>query len=197
MDFQNWKWINESSIAIKDNEISISAPGHEDWFCNPVPNDKGELDAPAAGAPFFYTDVEGDFIFSAKVKPNHKSTYDACALMVIENEKLWTKLAFEASDFGTNLICCVVTNDVSDDGNGCDIAQDSVWLKIVRVGNVFSTHYSLDGKDYHMVRIFRLPVQNTVKVGIEAQSPTGEGGERLFYDVTIEKRTATNLRKGE
>ena len=174
---------------------SIYAPGHEDWFCNPVADSNGKLDDPVSGAPVFYTEVEGDFVISAKVKPNHKSTYDACALMVIENEKLWTKLAFEASDFGTNLICCVVTNEVSDDGNGCDIAQDHVWLKIARVGDSFSTHYSLDGKDYHMVRIFRLPMPKRVKVGIEAQCPTGEGGERLFYDVNVEHKTVENSRK--
>ena len=197
MDFTNWKWWNESRITVKDNEVVIYAPGHEDWFCDPVPDADGQPEKPVFGAPFYYTEVEGDFIISARVKPNHRSTYDACALMVIENEKLWTKLAFEASDFGTNAICCVVTNEVSDDGNGCDIAQDHVWLKIVRVGNVFSTHYSLDGENYHMVRLFRLPVPKKVKVGIEAQCPTGDGGERMFYDVKIEKRTAENLRKGQ
>ena len=184
-------------MTVSGDETVIYAPGHEDWFCNPVPNEKGELDAPVYGAPVCYTEVEGDFVISARVKPNHSSTYDACALMVIENEKLWTKLAFEASDFGTNLICSVVTNGVSDDCNGCDIAQDHVWLKIARVGNIFSSHYSLDGENYHMVRLFALPVQSKVKVGIEAQCPTGDGGDRMFYDVKLEKRTVENLRKGQ
>lgn len=196
MKFNNWKWICESNATIKENEISIYAPGNTDWFRNPIPNSQNELDAPVANAPFFYTDVTGDFVFSAKVTPNHKSVYDACALMVIENEVLWTKLAFEASDFGTKAAVCVVTNEVSDDANGCDINQDFVWLKIVRVGNIFSTHYSLDGKEYHMVRLFRLPVKETVKVGIEAQCPAGDGGDRLFSDITLEHRTVNNLRSG-
>lgn len=197
MDMTGWKWLNESTLTVNGDELVIYAPGREDWFCNPIPDANGKLDDPAAGAPVLYTEVEGDFVFSATVKPDHKSTYDACALMVIENEKLWTKLAFEASDFGTNLICSVVTNGVSDDCNGCDIAPGQVWLKLVRVGNIFSAHYSLDGGDYHMVRLFTLPVGSTVKVGIEAQCPTGDGGNRTFRDVRLEKRTVENLRKGE
>ncbi|MDD3360412.1 MAG: DUF1349 domain-containing protein [Hespellia sp.] len=196
MNFENWKWINESKIRLGGDEISIYAPAQTDWFRNPVPDAGGELEEPVANAPFFYTNVTGDFIFSAKVEPDHKSIYDAGALMVIENDVLWTKLAFEASDFGTKAAVCVVTNEVSDDANGCDINQENVWLKIVRVGDVFSTHYSLDGENYHMVRLFRLPVQETVKVGLEAQCPSGEGGNRVFSKIKLEHKTVKNLRNG-
>lgn len=197
MKFSDWKWLNESRMTEIKDGITIYSPGKVDWFCNPVPHADGALDAPVASAPFFYTDVKGDFVFSAKVTPHHKSTYDACALMVIENEKLWAKLAFEASDFDTTAAVCVVTNEFSDDANGCDISQDSIWLKICRVGSVFSTHYSLDGETYHMVRLFRLPVQETVKVGLEMQSPTGNEAEGLFEDVRLELKTVSNLRAGE
>ena len=165
MDMSNWKWLCESQMIRSDNEVVIYAPGHTDWFNNPVPVD-GKLSAPVANAPFFYTEVKGDFVFRAKVRPNFKYTYDACALMVIKDEQVWCKAAFEKSDFGTTAAVCVVTNGVSDDANGCNIAQDEVWLQIVRVGDVFCTHYSLDGVKYDMVRLFHLPVEETVMVGI-------------------------------
>ena len=117
-------------------------------------------------------------------------------VQIIQDEKLWTKAAFEKSDFGTTAAVCVVTNGVSDDANGCNIAQDEVWLQIVRVGDVFCTHYSLDGEKFDMVRLFHLPVEKTVKVGIEAQSPAGEGGLRFYSDITLENRTVKNLRAG-
>lgn len=173
----------------------IYAPAKTDWFNNPVP-ENGLLSAPVANAPFFYTEVTGDFVFRAKVRPNFKSVYDACALMVIQDEKLWTKAAFEKSDFGTTAAVCVVTNGVSDDANGCNIAQDEVWLQIVRVGDVFCTHYSLDGERFDMVRLFHLPVEKTVKVGIEAQSPAGDGGLRFYSEISLENRTVRNLRAG-
>ena len=195
MEMQNWKWLNASRIIHEGGEVVIHAPAKTDWFNNPVPQD-GVLSAPVANAPFFYTEVTGDFVFRAKVRPNFKSVYDACALMVIQDEKLWTKAAFEKSDFGTTAAVCVVTNGVSDDANGCNIAQDEVWLQIVRVGDVFCTHYSLDGEKFDMVRLFHLPVEKTVKVGIEAQSPAGEGGLRFYSDITLENRTVKNLRAG-
>lgn len=195
MDLQNWKWFNESQIIHEGDEVVIYAPAKTDWFNNPVP-ENGLLSAPVANAPFFYTEVTGDFVFRAKVRPNFKSVYDACALMVIQDEKLWTKAAFEKSDFGTTAAVCVVTNGISDDANGCNIAQDEVWLQIVRVGDVFCTHYSLDGERFDMVRLFHLPVEKTVKVGIEAQSPAGDGGLRFYSDISLENRTVKNLRAG-
>ena len=195
MNFADWKWLNESRMIAENGEIAIAAPAETDWFNNPVPED-GKLTEPVANAPFFYTEVRGDFVFRAKVRPNHRYVYDACALMVIRDETMWAKAAFEQSDFGTKAAVCVVTNQVSDDANGCNIEQDEVWLQIVRVGDVFCTHYSLDGERFDMVRLFYLPVGESVRVGLEAQSPAGEGGLRFFSDITLDHRTVENLRKG-
>lgn len=195
MNYADWKWLNESRIVNVNGEVAIAAPAKTDWFNNPVPVN-GSFPAPVANAPFFYTEVRGDFVFRAKVRPNHRYVYDACALMVIKDEYMWAKAAFEKSDFGTKAAVCVVTNKVSDDANGCNIDQDEAWLQIVRVGDVFCTHYSLDGERFDMVRLFHLPAGETVKVGLEAQSPVGEGGLRFFSDVSLEYRTVENLRKG-
>ena len=195
VSFAGWKWLNESRMMEVNGEIAILAPARTDWFNNPVP-ENGTISAPVANAPFLYTEVSGDFVFRARVRPNHRYTYDACALMVIKDDQMWAKAAFEASDFGTKAAVCVVTNGVSDDANGCNIDQDEAWLQIVRVGDVFCAHYSLDGARFYMVRLFYLPVGERVKVGLEAQSPAGEGGLRLFSDVTLERRTVQNLRAG-
>lgn len=197
MDFKGWKWLNESSMLLEGDEAVIYAPAKTDWFNNPVPDADGKLSEPVCNAPFFYTDVEGDFVFSVKVRPNHRFVYDACAIMCIQDERVWLKAAFEKSDFGTKAAVCVATNDVSDDANGCNIAGDELWLKVCRAGNVFSVLYSEDGANYYMVRLFRLPVGESVKVGLEAQSPAGEGGMRFFSDMRLEKRTVRNLRAGE
>ncbi|MBE6752843.1 MAG: DUF1349 domain-containing protein [Ruminococcaceae bacterium] len=195
MDFSGWKWLNESNMISQNGEVAITAPALTDWFNNPVP-ENGEYSKPVANAPFLYTDVAGDFVFRAKVRPNFRSVYDACALMVIRDEQMWAKAAFEKSDFGTTAAVCVVTDGLSDDANGCNIEQEYVWLQIVRVGDVFCTHYSLDGETFYMVRLFRLPVGQSVKVGLEAQSPAGDGGLRFFSDISLEHRTVSNLRAG-
>lgn len=197
MDFSEWKWLNESQIIGKGDEAVIYAPAQTDWFNNPIPKEDGTLEKPVCNAPFFYIDVEGDFVFSAKVRPNHRYVYDACAIMCIEDENIWMKLAYEKSDFGTKAAVCVATNQVSDDANGCNIEQEEMWLKVCRVGNIFSALYSLDGANYNMVRLFTLPAKQSIKVGLEAQSPVGEGGMRFFSDIRLEKITVRNPRAGE
>ena len=194
-DLSGWKWLNESRAMAVDGELAILAPAGTDWFNDPVPKN-GRLSAPVANAPFFYTEVSGDFVFRARVRPSHRYTYDACTLMVIRDEYMWAKAAFEKSDFGTAAAVCVVTDQVSDDANGCDIGQDFLWLQIARAGDVFCVHYSVDGERFNMVRLFHLPVGESVKAGLEAQSPAGKGGIRLFSDITLEKRTVADLRAG-
>ncbi len=197
MDLNAFKWLNESRLTIDENSeaFRIYAPAKSDFFNNPVP-DNGTFKKPQANAPFLYTEVEGDFVIRVRVTPNFASTYDAACIMVIQDENTWLKAAFEKSDFGTNAVVSVVTNVVSDDANGCNIDTESVWLQVSRVQNNFAVHYSLDGEKFDMVRLCLLPVGNTVKVGVEAQCPTGDGGTRDFRGLTLEKRTVKNLRAG-
>ena len=93
MNFADWKWLNESQAITVNGELVITAPAKTDWFNNPVP-ENGVLSAPVANAPFYYTEVTGDFVFRAKVRPNHRYVYDACALMVIKDEYTWAKAVF-------------------------------------------------------------------------------------------------------
>ena len=195
MDFKEWKWLNESQVMTMNGEIAIAAPAETDWFNNPIPVN-GTVPAPVANAPFFYTEVKGDFVFRARVRPNHRYTYDACALMVIKDEYTWAKAAFEASDFGTKAAVCVVTNQISDDANGCNIESNTVWMKVCRVGNSFSFHYSEDGETFYMTRFFNLSPGETVKVGLLAQAPVGNGGVRVYEQLSIENRTVKNIRFG-
>ncbi len=195
MDFLSFKWVNESKLTKEGDKIIIYAPGATDYFNNPIPQN-GKLMAPQKNAPFYYTDVEGDFVVRVKVTPNFKTIYDACCIMAIQDENVWAKAAFEKSDFGTTAVVSVVTNQVSDDANGCNIESDSVWLQMVRVGNNFAIHYSLDGKTFDMVRLFTLPAEKSIKVGLEAQCPMGDGGDRVFEHLSIENRTVNNLRAG-
>jgi hypothetical protein len=74
----------------------------------------------------------------------------------------------------------VVTRGTSDDANGADLTVPEVWLQIYRAGNVFGMHYALDGRIWRMVRLFRLDVPERIKVGLVAQCPAGQEGDRLL-----------------
>jgi len=48
-----------------------------------------------------------------------------------------------------------------------------------------------------MTRYFLMKEAETVKVGLLAQAPTGQGGDRIYEDLSIESRTVKNIRAGE
>ena len=77
-------------------------------------------------------------------------------------------------------------NGESDDANGCNLEGNSAWLKVCRVDNTFSFHYSVDGEQFYMMRFFSLPAGKQVKVGLLAQAPVGNGGARIYDDLTLE-----------
>ena len=61
----------------------------------------------------------------------------------------------------------------------------------------YAFHYSEDGKTFYMTRFFNLLGAKKVKVGLLAQAPQGNGGIRIYENLTIEKRTVQNIRFGK
>lgn len=194
-----FKWINKGIIRQKDNHIEIDAPAQSDFFCNNgAVSEEGITPETLCNAPFYYTEVDGDFVMRVKVAHDFKDTYDSASIMIMIDMQNWAKACFEKTDFGTHAAVSVVTrNGESDDANGCNIDSNSVWLQITRVGNSFAFHFSEDGVTYYMMRFFNLSAGKTIKVGLLAQAPQGNGGIRTYENLTIEKKTVKNIRFGE
>ena len=194
-----FKWINEGIIRQTDNHIEIDAPAQSDFFCNNgAVSEEGITPETLCNAPFYYTEVDGDFVMRVKVAHDFKDTYDSASIMIMIDMQNWAKACFEKTDFGTHAAVSVVTrNGESDDANGCNIDSNSVWLQITRVGNSFAVHFSEDGVTYYMMRFFNLSAGKTIKVGLLAQAPQGNGGIRTYENLTIEKKTVKNIRFGE
>lgn len=190
--FPGLKWHHPPSRweVLPGNQLRVCAPGRVDYFQDPAGilfNDS---------APFLYQEISGDFIARTRVEPSFDTTYDAGALMVRQDDKNWCKLCYESTDFGTKAVVSVVTRFSSDDANGPNLNAQSVFLQAFRLGNVFGFHYSLDGVLWNMVRLFRLELSPTVKVGIVTQSPIGQGTAVIFHTFEIENRSISNPRSG-
>ena len=194
-----FKCINEGIIRQTDNHIEIDAPAQSDFFCNNgAVSEEGITPETLCNAPFYYTKVDGDFVMRVKVAHDFKDTYDSASIMIMIDMQNWAKACFEKTDFGTHAAVSVVTrNGESDDANGCNIDSNSVWLQITRVGSSFAFHFSEDGVTYYMMRFFNLSAGKTIKVGLLAQAPQGNGGIRTYENLTIEKKTVKNIRFGE
>ena len=196
MEFQ---WMNESEIRTEGKRIEIMATPQSDFFCNNgSASEEGITPESLSNAPYYYTLAEGDFVLQVKVSHAFKDTYDSASVMVMADQQNWAKACFEKTDFGTHAAVSVVTKrGESDDANGCNLDCDTAWLRVCRVANTFSFLYSVDGEHFYMMRFFSLPAQKTVRVGLLAQAPVGNGGVRVYEDLTLENRTVRNIRFGE
>ncbi|MEK3903412.1 DUF1349 domain-containing protein [Paenibacillus sp. FSL R7-0179] len=195
-DFTAYQWMNEGSIRFEDDSIIIEATANSDFFCNNgAISEEGLTPESLTNAPFFYTEVSGDFVLRVKVSHDFRDTYDSSSIMVMQDLNIWAKACFELTDFDTHAVVSVVTNQISDDANGCNIEGNEVWLQAARSGNAFAFHYSTDGVRFDMMRFFTLPVGDMVKVGLLAQAPTGDGGDRIYKDFSLQ-RTVKNIRAG-
>lgn len=187
-----FNWLNKSEMEVEENKIKIYAPKESDFFCNNgAVSEEGITPESLSNAPFYYTEVEGDFVLRVKVSHDFKDTYDSASLMVMEDMENWAKSCFEKTDFDTHAAVSVVTkNGMSDDANGCNMIGNSVWLQICRVDNSYAFHYSEDGETYYMTRFFNLSGQKKIKVGLLAQAPQGNGGIRTYENLSIEKKNS-------
>ena len=189
---EEFTWMNPGTLTPEENGFSIAAPPHSDFFRDPT-----EDKLICENAPFFYTEVTGDFVLRATVWHDFIAAGDACTLMVMDTPTLWAKACFEQTYFGSHTAVSVVTNGLSDDANGQNIIeQEAITLQYARKGNTCAIHSSLDGEHFYMMRLFNLPMRETVKVGFVAQSPAGEGGIMHFKDVSLEHRSIRDMRVG-
>lgn len=191
-DLNGFQWLNPpTTYQLKDGVLQITAPEGSDYFNNP------EDQAITGTAPFFYRQVKGDFVAEAHLQPDFSDQWNAMALMVYIDSTNWIKFAFENSDATGPGIVSVVTRDVSDDANGVILNTDrSIWLKLIRKGDLYSMLWSRDGGTYRMARLSAMNKMDAVRFGIEAQCPVGESAVHVCDYFSIVLKTVEDLRKG-
>jgi len=191
ISIEEFSWINKSELKVEDNKFFVKSTSNSDFFCNPI---DGKT---VSGAPFLYKEIKGDFLISVRVKPVFTSTYEAGTVFAYADDNHWLKLAFEYTDLGAPSVVTVATDIYSDDANGVEIKEEAIYLQIMRKGDIFVCHYSIDGKEYKMVRILKLVLPDTIKIGVSAQSPTGAGNFMEFSDLKITQVLPEDIRKSK
>lgn len=188
MDFL---WRNKPEHAsVKDNQIIMTAGSGTNLFNSP----SGYFSCDSF--PYYYTECSEDFVVRCRLTPAFRHMYDLGCIVIWDDSDKWIKFACENTDNGYPAIVSIVTDKFSDDCNGAPV-EGSIWLQISRKENVFALHYSTDKCHWCLARICRLPMSQTVQVGISAQCPSGEHCQVLFEDLEILPNTYTNLRKAE
>lgn len=177
--------------------VTVSALPHSDIFVDPGGDDQVNAETQLNAATLLGEVPAGDFTLSARVTVGFAATFDAGVLLLWLNEKHWAKLCFEFSPAREPMVVSVVTREVADDANAFLVAGNSVWLRVSRIGAVYAYHASLDGTAWRLVRIFVLDAPDAVAtIGLEAQSPMGEGCAVTFSDIRFSPESLADLRDG-
>ena len=185
------RWIEQPVHYKVDGASLVMRSGPlTDMFINPM-GTRTTLNAPIS-----VFETSGNFQLSARVRVGFISDFDAGVLFVYQDHQNWAKLCFEYSPQHQPMIVSVVTKGSSDDANSAIIEGEEVYLRISGLGNVYVFHYSTDGIYWKFVRYFRLEAGPKTEVGFSVQSPTGEGCEADFTEISFHPKKLENLRDG-
>lgn len=172
--------------------LTLTGASHSDMFIDPAGTGPDYTVGLLLGEP-----PEGDFTLSARVTVPFASTFDAGVLVVYAGRDQFAKLCFEYSTQQRPTVVSVVTRGVSDDANAFEVEGATVGLRVARIGRAWAFHASTDEKHWSMVRYFSLgESEDPVRVGLLAQSPTGDGICATFAQLTYTPGTLANLRDG-
>lgn len=188
-------WLGEPVHAEASSDpgsLTIVAGPQTDWFNDPAGTGS------KATAPALVFEPTGDFVLSARVRVEFAGDFDAGVLCLWQDVDNWAKLCFEYSPQHDPMVVSVVTRGVSDDANAVTVEGNEVYLRVLRTGRAFAFHYSTDGRIWHFVRFFRLADAASIpRLGFLAQSPTGDGCQVTFSDLSWGDTPPQDLRSGE
>lgn len=138
-------------------------------------------------APFYYALYGGEFEAKVKITGNYKTTFDQMGLMLRIDHENWIKTGIEYVN-GKQNVSTVVTHKTSDwSVVELSDAPRSIWIKAVRRLDAVEVFYSLDDKNYTMLRTCWLQDNCPVMVGIMGASPDGAGFEAIFEHFEVKQ----------
>lgn len=187
----------DTLVTVADNgEITFLAGENKDFFCDP----NGKLSNNTA--PILLTEIDNTkpFTLMAKVQPEFTPTgiYNAGVLYLYEHNTHWQKFCFEQDERGNHRVVTVRTIGTSDDNNHDVVSgQDFVYFKYSSDTQTIASYYSLDGKEWQMVRLYRNDYPKRLFVGISNQCPKDKGSKSVFSELTLSQNAVSDFRMGD
>jgi regulation of enolase protein 1 (concanavalin A-like superfamily) len=171
--------------------VRIAAGPRTDLFVDPQTGGTTLNAARVVGDP-----GTGDFQLSVRVEVAFADTFDAGALLVWGDDATWAKLLLEWSPQHQPTVVSVVTRGRSDDANAVTVSAPYIWLRVSRLGGAYAFHYAEDGQNWVFVRHFEIGPTAGHVVGLEVQSPMGDGCDAEFTDLRWTAERLPDLRSG-
>jgi regulation of enolase protein 1 (concanavalin A-like superfamily) len=179
---RSFRWLNEPRHWRLDSALEMSTEPDTDYWQRThygFRRDNGH---------FFYTNIEGDFTFSAAFESAPNAQYDQCGLMCRAGSETWIKCSTEYETSELSRLGSVVTNLGFSDWATQDIGglPAMIRYKLDRRGDDFLISWSADRREWHQMRIAHLhECPARLEVGLYACSPTGPGFTCRVPEMTI------------
>lgn len=177
---EKMQWFNEpEKWEVKNNTLNMQVTPKSDYWR--ISHYGFTVD----DAPFYYATYGGEFEVKVKITGNYKTRFDQMGLMLRIDAERWIKAGVEFVDNKFN-VSTVVTDKKSDwSVLQLEKTPSFIWIKAVRRLDAVEFFYSLDDKDYIMIR--NAPFQDNipVMVGLMAASPDGDGFNAKFENFKV------------
>jgi len=183
--------VKPMSFSIKNNALTIVAGPKTDMFRDP------NVTYNTDNAPKLLFVPDQNFVLSSSIQHSFSSKWDGGAIVLMEDSLHWIKFCFEKDYTGARRVVSVVTKDISDDCNSAEIAGNKVYYKIARADNVITLYYSIDSKNWLLIRHLQFNAVKPIRIGFLAQSPLGEKCEVHFDDINYESKKISDPYTGE
>ena len=193
------KALNGADQQVSDSAgvVTFRAKPNADYFNDP--ND-GKLSQDDSAILLTEVDNTKPFTFSAKMKPGFTKDglYNAAVLFVYADDTLWQKFCFEQDERGNHRVVTVRTVGKSDDNNH-EVFNDveSIFYKISSDTRTIASYYSLDGKEWQMVRLYENNYPEKLYLGICSQAPQSEECVSTFEQLSLTTDNVGDFRMGE
>lgn len=195
------KSLNSPQFKFKNDTLTIHSGIESDYFNAPDGVER------KSNAPILLSEIDNSkpFTFTAKFEPEFSAIYDGGAMYIYCNDDLWQKFAFEMDERGITRMVTVRTVNTSDDNNHDAVAQKEVYMKISSDTKKLGFYYSLDGKQWQLVRLYKNEYPAMIMIGLSSQSPTSKGIssksqtgniKTIFSEIELSNKPIQNFRLG-
>lgn len=182
----------KSTATVEGDKLILKSNAKCDNFNEP----DGKLSNSTAPVLLTKIDNTKPFTFIAKVTPTFIDTYDAGTMYIYLNQKRWFKFAFERDERKQTRAVSVRTIETSDDNNHDVIDSTSMYMKISSDTKTVGFYYSVDKKNWQLVRLFHNDYPTELWVGLSTQSPIGNGTSTTFEDCSLTFSSIKDFRMG-
>jgi regulation of enolase protein 1 (concanavalin A-like superfamily) len=166
------------SVKIDKGNVVIEAGAKTDMFRDP------NVTYNTDNAPKLMFTPDSNFVLTTGIHHTFSTKWDGGAIVLRRDSLNWVKFCFEKDYTGARRVVSVVTRDISDDCNSVEIPSDKVFYKLAKAGNVITLYYSMDNRNWFLVRHLQFPNDKPVTVGFLAQSPQGSSCTVTFSDIS-------------